>query len=176
MSAPVGNNFWTKRSSHGRRMLFNDSEELWEACVQYFNWVEDHPIMTSETVKYRGDVSLVQVPKMRPMTLRGLRFFLNISRKTWRNYKGREGFFPIISEVEDIIWEQKFTGAAAGIFNANIIARDLDLRCRHIPGYGGPTVSLTNYTEADTSGRSALDAYLDLISNPFSDQQQNTNR
>ncbi len=54
--------------------------------------------------------------------------FLGIIRQTWDSYKDRgEDFLTIITRVEDIIWDQKFTGAAAGILNGNIIARELPL-------------------------------------------------
>ncbi|WP_321338770.1 terminase small subunit [uncultured Cohaesibacter sp.] len=58
----------------------------------------------------------------------GLYVFLGITRQTWDSYKDRgEDFLTIITRVEDIIWDQKFTGAAAGILNGNIIARELPL-------------------------------------------------
>ena len=34
----------------------------------------------------------------------------------------------VIDDIEKIIYRQKFEGAAAGLLNANIIARDLGLR------------------------------------------------
>nr|WP_320143052.1 terminase small subunit [uncultured Cohaesibacter sp.] len=53
---------------------------------------------------------------------------MGITRQTWDSYKDRgEDFLTIITRVEDIIWDQKFTGAAAGILNGNIIARELPL-------------------------------------------------
>jgi hypothetical protein len=36
-------------------------------------------------------------------------------------------FLQIITRIEDIIYSQKFEGAAVGQFNSNIIARDLKL-------------------------------------------------
>ena len=38
-----------------------------------------------------------------------------------------QDFLDIITRVEAIIWDQKFTGAAASILNGNIIARELPL-------------------------------------------------
>ena len=52
--------------------------------------------------------------------------FMGITRQTWDSYKDRgEDFLTIITRVEDIIWDQKFTGAATGIHNENIIVREL---------------------------------------------------
>lgn len=37
-------------------------------------------------------------------------------------------FSAVINKIEEIIYQQKFEGAAVGLFNSNIIARDLGLR------------------------------------------------
>lgn len=62
------------------------------------------------------------------MTISGLCIFLDISMQTWLDYKGRKDFIDITTRVENIIYNQKFTGAAADLLNANIIARDLGLK------------------------------------------------
>jgi len=46
---------------------------------------------------------------------------------TWKKYKEHKDFLDIITHIETIIYTQKFEGAAAGHYNANIIARDLGL-------------------------------------------------
>ncbi len=46
------------------------------------------------------------------------------------NYRDRKDFFGIIDRVEKIIFVQKFEGAVTGIYNANIISRDLGLMDR----------------------------------------------
>lgn len=74
------------------------------------------------------------------MTLGGLYLFLGINRSTWDEYRGREDFSAVIGRVEEAIREQKFTGAAADLLNANIISRDLGLRdgVEHTGKDGGP--------------------------------------
>ncbi|MCP6336015.1 DNA-packaging protein, partial [Klebsiella pneumoniae] len=61
------------------------------------------------------------------MTLSGLFLFLDIDRKTWEAYAKNKDLLPITTRVEDLIYEQKFSGAAADLLNANIIARELGL-------------------------------------------------
>lgn len=39
-----------------------------------------------------------------------------------------EDFLGVISQVEAIIYQQKFTGAAADLLNTNIISRDLGIK------------------------------------------------
>ena len=130
MPAPKGNRFWEMRSSHGRNPVFETPEDLWDAAVEYFDWVEDNPLKASETVKFQGKATLTEVPKMRAMTIGGLCIFLDIDQTTWRAYGEKEGFSRVVRDVEEIIRTQKFTGAAADLLNANIIARDLGLADR----------------------------------------------
>lgn len=127
MSAPLGNRFWEARSSHGRAPIFATPDDLFAACCEYFQWVEDNPLYEAKAFAYQGAVTVKELPKMRAMTIMGLCIFLDISRATWDNYRQRQDFLAITTRVEDIIRSQKFEGAAAELLNANIIARDLGL-------------------------------------------------
>ena len=127
MAAPTGNQFWKVRSSHGRDRLFASSESLWEACTEYFEWVEANPLLEMKPFAYQGVVVQEPVAKMRAMTLGGLCIFLDIDDVTWRRWREVDDFCTIVSRVEKIIYEQKFTGAAADLLNPSIIARDLGL-------------------------------------------------
>ena len=64
---------------------------------------------------------------MRAMTIGGLCIFLDIWQNTWTNYRESNDFLRVTDQVEEIIRNQKFSGAAADLLNANIIARDLGL-------------------------------------------------
>ena len=128
MAAPKGNRFWEARSSHGRNPKFSSPDVLWSACTEYFTWVDDNPLYEMRPFAYKGEVTQEHVAKMRAMTISGLCLFLDIDKNTWASYKDREGFFTVITQAEDIIYNQKFSGAAADLLNANIIARDLGLR------------------------------------------------
>jgi len=128
MSAPPGNQFWKLRSKHGRDKIFSTPEILWDDACEYFQWVEDNPLYESKLVSYQGVSTIEQVPKMRAMTLDGLLLFLGISDMTWYRAKDDEDFSCVIREIEKVIRQQKFAGAAADLLNANIIARDLGLK------------------------------------------------
>lgn len=128
MGAPKGNQFWKARSSHGRKPKFASPDDLWAACGEYFQWVEDNPLKTSELVKFQGEATIATLPKMRAMTINGLCMFLDIQRATWDEYRKKsEDFLNIVTRAEGIIYEQKFSGAAADLLNPNIIARELGL-------------------------------------------------
>ena len=127
MPAPKGNRFWEARSSSGRKPIFSNPNDLWEMAQEYFEWVEKNPLMDSELVKFQGEAKVVEVPKMRAMTISGLCLFLDISKDTLASYRKKKDFIAVITRIEEIIYTQKFTGASADLLNANIIARDLGL-------------------------------------------------
>lgn len=71
----------------------------------------------------------VEIPKMRAFTWDGLELYLDIhSLRDYKDKEGYEDFSHIITHIGKIIYNQKFTGAAAGFLNPNIISRDLGLK------------------------------------------------
>jgi hypothetical protein len=137
MGATKGNQFWQLRSKHGRGKLFESPELLWEAACEYFQWCIDNPFQKSEAKvvnigDYQSEVQKVNLDVMRPFTMNGLCIYLDCSSSYFRVFKhedrvNKEEFLTVITRIEEIIYDQKFTGAASGFFNANIIARDLGL-------------------------------------------------
>jgi hypothetical protein len=126
MSSVKGNKFWMQRSKHGYDRRFTP-ERLWESACEYFEWVEDNPIICKELVKFQLESALVEVPKMRAMTLGGLYRFVGLSESTFLNYEKLPEYKDTIDMIRGVIFEQKFTGAAAGELNQAIIARELNL-------------------------------------------------
>ncbi len=127
MPAPKDNEFWKVRSSHGRNPKFKNNEELWQGAQEYFQWVEDNPLKEDKVFNYQGEIVRTGVSRMRAMTISGLCVFLDIGTSTYDDYRKKEDFSGVIRKIDDIIYTQKFTGAAADMLNANIIARDLGL-------------------------------------------------
>jgi hypothetical protein len=57
-----------------------------------------------------------------------LELFVDIhSLRDYKKNPDYKGFSQVITKIEKVIYNQKFTGAAAGFLNPNIIARDLGL-------------------------------------------------
>lgn len=152
MAAPAGNEFWKLRLVHGRKRVIKSPKALWENALEYFEWCESSPLMQAEQLKSPpkpfktkdekdedGNVIpghwivpplTIELPKMRPFTKGG--FALACGLNSWKEIDSlrsvSEDFSNIISRIEAAIYEQKFSGAAAGFFNPSIIARDLNLR------------------------------------------------
>lgn len=135
MGAPKGNKFWEARTSHGRTKIFTTSKIMWNAACEYFQWTQDNPLMKSQICSFQGENVLEEVPLMRAMTISGLCIFLGVNSQYFTDFesaldltsKEGEDFSIVIRKIRDVIYNQKFEGASAGLLNANIIARDLGL-------------------------------------------------
>lgn len=166
MGAPKGNQFWKARSKHGRDKIFSSPDVLWESCVEYFEWCEENPLFEVQAFAYQGVVTQEPIPKLRAMTIQGLCLFLDISLKTWNDYRNSEthkDFLQVVTRAESVIYQQKFTGASAGLLNPNIIARDLGLADKkdHTSSDG----SMSPKPSVDTSQLSS--AALDELMNAY---------
>lgn len=134
MAAPKGNKFYLRRAKHGPNVIFADPAKLWEAAVEYFAWCDANPL---QAIEYNGkDAVKCIVPKMRPYTTLGLQVFLGVNKTYLSDAKARLGksrkavdkeMLEVIDRIEQILYVQKFDGAAAGLLHPTIIARSLGL-------------------------------------------------
>lgn len=113
----------------GQPPCFNSPEEMLERAIEYFKWCEDNPLGEHKIFAQQGAIVDGEVKHRRPYTQAGLCVYLGISEQTWRNYRdSNPAYFEVTRLITDAMYDQKFAGASAGIFNANIIARDLGLK------------------------------------------------
>ena len=150
-----GNRFWEARSSAGQKPLFANGEALWKVCVEYFTWVEANPLWEDHLVTFQGMATHEPVAKMRAMTLAGLCHFLDIDQRTWALWRAsRADLIPVITRAEAVIYEQKFSGAAADLLNANIISRDLGLADKsELTGKDGGPIETVDHSEVSDNER-----------------------
>jgi hypothetical protein len=125
MAAPRKNTFWTLRSKHGRDKLFASPDLMWEAACEYFTWCARNPIVDPRSF---GGKQKIQ----RPFTMEGLCRYLDCNTSYFRVFKKQlppddEGFNTVIINIEEAVYQQKFENAAIGVYNQNIISRDLGL-------------------------------------------------
>ena len=149
--APTGNQFWKQRSRHGIRPTFPEGPEgalkLQEACEDYFEWCEKNPLKEDKAFSYEGDIIHTNLDKVRAFTLAGLGIYVDVGGSTWRDWRQtRQDLWAVMDWAEQVIRDQKFVAAAAGLLNANIISRDLGLADKQeISGpNGGPVRSITS--------------------------------
>jgi len=133
--APKGNQFWKLRLKHGRNCAIETAIEIWENFEEFCEWFDSNPLQEEQLIKRKitRDKEVVDrysLNKMRAMTKEGFALACGVSG--WdiiNSYKERgKDFAEIITRIEKYIYDQKFTGAAAGLLNPNIIAYDLGLR------------------------------------------------
>ncbi len=153
MAAPQGNKLWQTRSSHGRKPIFESPEILWAACEEYFEWVVANPIKSHKQYCHQGVLINGVLAHQRPMSVAALCIFLGIAENTWANYGSRdddddEGFLRVTRRARSVISTQKLEGATCGIYNANIVARDLGLKDASTHEHSGEVAStITSITE-----------------------------
>lgn len=148
MQFELGNCLWKNRSSYGRKPKFETASDLWEAASQYFDWVVENPLWENKATQYQGAAIDVPVQKMRAMTIAGMCIYLDISRQNWYEYKAKPEYSDICQQIEDIIYDYKFTGAAADLLNPSIIARDIGLSDKkEITGANGGAIQVSNLTD-----------------------------
>lgn len=116
------------KKSVGKPPCFNSPDEMLHRAYDYFAWCKDNPIHIQKPFSSQGEIIYGDEFKMRAMTQEGLCVFLNISKSTWHNYQNKPEYLDVTKHINDVMREQKFTGAAGGVLNANIIARDLGLK------------------------------------------------
>ena len=154
MGAPTGNQFWKLRSKHGRDRLFATPQLLWEAATEYFEWCDANPEYIVEQKKGGQSVKLsvdsntdikgleetlsplISVPVKKPYTIQGLCLYCDCNVMYFNQFENSlkdktdsvsKDYSIICTRIRDVIYNQKFTGASVGYFNAAIIARDLGL-------------------------------------------------
>lgn len=122
-----GNQLW-RLSPTVKERFFANGEALIAAAIEYFEWADVNPLEQTVVGWYQGEASDHTIYHPRTLTVAGLCAYVGVDRQNWSVWKrDRDDLRLAIEWVEQIMFEQKFSGAAVGLFNASIIARDLGL-------------------------------------------------
>jgi hypothetical protein len=140
MAAPKGNEFWKLRGKHGRDRIIQDHKALEENANEYFRSCIENPIIE---IDYKGkDADRVEMYKPKVFQKDEFAIFCGLSQ--WRSIedlkKTSEDFLQVVTRIENTIKTQKFQYAAVGVFNSNIIARDLGLANKEELNHSGNIV------------------------------------
>jgi hypothetical protein len=107
-------------------------EAMAELFLEYSKYQKDSPKFENIVHQKTGDI--IPVPREVPLTWNGFEIWLsdNGILEKLDDYKANKdsrysAYADIITRIGKIIYQDKYNGAAAGIFNPNIIARDLGL-------------------------------------------------
>lgn len=140
-----GNKAWQRRSKHGRDKIFSDPESMVEEFSGYCDWAEKHPWYSHEWKSISNGTGLgsdlvkKKLPLVRAWTMIDFAHYLGVSASWFRNFKRnmkantalppqvRHDFLTVIDFIEEAVYNQKYSAAAAGLLKENLIARDLGL-------------------------------------------------
>ncbi len=134
---PWDEGYWEWRAKNpplGRPKTFTP-KKLWAVACEYFDRTRKNPFKKQDFIKGGESAGrIIELDQMRPYTWQGFEDYLNEQGIIARvddyklNRDGRyEDFVDVIRAIDRIMYANKFEGAASGIFNANIISRDLGL-------------------------------------------------
>jgi hypothetical protein len=124
-----------KETKLGRPRKIESPEKLWEYACEYFEQVDNNPFKREEFIR-GGDKAgkKVSLNSMMPYTWAGLDEYLIKHRiiSSIEDYRqNRNGayddFLGVITRINQVMWNQKFSGAAVGALKENIIARELGM-------------------------------------------------
>jgi hypothetical protein len=94
--------------------------------VAYADFVETHPFFEDMIFKSQNGFVHTKLRKARPMSIAGFCQFLKVTPQSWRNWrKSRQDLLEVVEVIDGAISAHQFEGAAAGLFKANIISREL---------------------------------------------------
>lgn len=142
---PIGNQLWKLAKCPGQPRIFKTPDDLWNAAVKYFEWIDDNPIYEAKPMTDGGSIEMQYLPKLHAMTKEGLCVHMGISFQTFEDYRARPEYLEVTKLIESVIREQKFAGASAGQLKENIIARDLGLTDKkELSGANGGPVQVSN--------------------------------
>jgi len=144
MAAPKGNKFALGHNK-GRPRMYETPEDLLVAAECYFEWVEANPLYKYDVIKSgdrAGEELKIALP--RPFTEIAMCHYMELTMQSYHTtYKENEVFSDVTTHLSNCIRNQKYEGAAVGLFNANIIARDLGLTDKQEIHNTGETVKNT---------------------------------
>lgn len=124
-----GNQLWrlVDKTKVGQPRRFASPSQMWDMACAYFEWCNQNPMFEEKAFHSQGTITKTKLFKPQAFTLQGMWSHMTIGKSTWYDYKNKSEYSEVIEQIEQVIYQQKFSGAAVDLFNPNIIARDLGL-------------------------------------------------
>ena len=142
--------YWEWRKRTGKPKAIKTPQKLWELACDYFKTIDERPFLKQEQRKspikiekgaiidedLREEIKnpVIELETIRPYTWAGFEAYLfekgiitNLDDYRQNVDNRYQDYVGIIRAIGKVMFAQKFEGAAAGAFNANIIARELGL-------------------------------------------------
>ena len=133
------NRLWLYRASAGAEPHFATVAEFAAAVAAYFEWLEgEGATIAVERVAVRKEgVTHYVEERLRLPSLTALCSHMGILLRTWHGWRTtRPDFDPVRLAAEQAITSAKIEGAAADVFNAAFVAREMGLVERRETAHG----------------------------------------
>lgn len=147
MKFQKNNTWWKESKTFGKKKKFETPEDLWEAAEEYFEWVEENPILEEKVFVSQGEVTRVDVKHPRAMLVGSMERFIGVSHGCWIKYTQREEFEEVCERIKSVIFQQKFEYGCADMLNPNLVARELGLMEKREIISGPITVQMVDYSD-----------------------------
>ena len=148
----AGNKLWREAiAKAGAPRIFDTPQDLLAAALEYFEWADANP---QYIAKGFGTGLIMKLPHPIPLTIRGLCSFHGFTERTWRNYSDRDEFQDVCELIEATMVDQRYAGASVGMFNANLIARDLGL-ADNVNTKSEMTVEIVDHFDGQADGETS---------------------
>ena len=127
--------YWEWRAKVGAPKKIPTPDIMWELACKYFQMVDEMPSEKQDFIR-GGETAgtIVVLESIQPYTMSGFEDYLaenDIVAKLDDYISNKDNryseFTAIITRIRNIMFDQKFRGAAVGAFKENIIARELGL-------------------------------------------------
>jgi len=117
----------------GHNKAIGSPDELWSLFVDFEQNLKENPIIKSEYNMKAG--CLVEIPLERPLTWSRFDCYVNdlgiiTDLEDYRQNRDNRysDYGGVVTRINKKMYSDKFEGAAVGIYNHNLIARDLGLQ------------------------------------------------
>lgn len=126
MPAPKGNQFWklADPNSLGRERIFKTPLDLYNKFVEFCEYCLENPLKYEKaTGTAANPVAYISAPT--PFTWQHFYSFCGI--ESIDRYREKKEFVGIITHISNTFFAQKYGYAAIGVYNSNLIARELGI-------------------------------------------------
>jgi len=116
----------------GARQISNTPEQLWEQAVEYFKWVDEHPIKAKRMLtsgKTQGDMK--EIEYKRPYSVKAFCLHCGISERYISDIKETRSkdseWYLIMEKILMVIYTQNLEGALVDLYNPLMVSKVLNM-------------------------------------------------
>lgn len=133
------------------RVRFSSPADLLTVAHRYFQWAQDTPLKEENVYVHRGIVTRADTHKTRAFSRKGFAAFAGVPLSYLNRLRGQgPEWAEALDLVEQVIEMQLYEHAAAGMLNANLVARTLGLAERsEVTGRDGGPLQTQDVTDEE---------------------------